>query len=96
MDRILLSETQAILRRTANQGVDMRQKEAYYEMSRSMNVVLKSMQEQQNKLRQIVNVANEVHNNNLADTLHQIAKRMNQEIQEAEAVMHQMRNIANN
>ena len=96
MDIRLLEEATGTLRRTANQGVDRQQKDTYFEMSRRMNVVLQSMQEQQQKLKQIANLADEVHNNNLAETFQQIVRRMNQELQEAEAVMRQMRNIANN
>lgn len=96
MDIRLLEEATVTLRRTANNGVDGRQKDNYFEMSRKMNVVLQSMQEQQQKMRQITNLAEDVRNNNLADTFQQIVRRMNQEMQEAEAVMCQMRNIAQN
>ena len=96
MDIRLLAEATVTLRRTANNGVDGRQKDNYFEMSRKMNVVLQSMQEQQQKMRQITNLAEDVRNNNLADTFQQIVRRMNQEMQEAEAVMCQMRNIAQN
>lgn len=96
MDIRLLEEATVTLRRTANNGVDGRQKDTYFEMSRKMNVVLQSMQEQQQKMRQITNLAEDVRNNNLADTFQQIVRRMNQEMQEAEAVMCQMRNIAQN
>ena len=96
MDIRLFEEATVTLRRTANNGVDGRQKDNYFEMSRKMNVVLQSMQEQQQKMRQITNLAEDVRNNNLADTFQQIVRRMNQEMQEAEAVMRQMRNIAQN
>ena len=95
MDIRLLEEATGTLRRTANQGVDRRQKDAYFEMARRMNVILQSMQMQQQKLRQLSNLASEAHNSNLEDTFQQIARRMSHEIQEAEAVMCQMRNIAN-
>ena len=83
MDIRLLEEATVTLRRTANNGVDGRQKDNYFEMSRKMNVVLQSMQEQQQKMRQITNLAEDVRNNNLADTFQQIVRRMNQEMQEA-------------
>ena len=96
MDSRLLEEATVTLRRSPNNGVDGPQKDNYFEMSRKMNVVLQSMQEQQQKMRQITNLAEDVRNNNLADTFQQIVRRMNQEMQEAEAVMRQMRNIAQN
>lgn len=95
MDIRLLEEATATLRRAANSGVDRRQKDVYYEMSSKMKVVLQSMYEQQQKLKQIAYLADQVHNSNLAETFQQMVRKMNQELQEAEAVIRQMRNIAN-
>ena len=56
---------------------------------------IRLLEEATGTLRQISNLASEAHNSNLEDTFQQIARRMSHEIQEAEAVMRQMRNIAN-
>lgn len=92
----LLEEATTTLRRTANQGVDRRKKDIYFEMSRKMNATLQAMQEQQRNLKQIAMMSDDARDIRLAETFQQMARKMNQEMQEAENVMCQMKNIANN
>ena len=92
----LLEEAATNLRRMANQGVDGRKKDDYYEMSRKMNATIQAMQKQQRNLKQIAMMAEDVRDIRLAETFQQMAGKLDEEMQEAENVMRHMRNIANN
>lgn len=92
----LLEEAATTLKRIASQEVvDEHKRYNYFEMSRKMNDILQAMQEQESNLRQIARMADEVRDTRLAETFQQMARKMDQELQEAEVVMRQMKNIAN-
>ena len=95
MNMNLLEEANNNLNRTRNRGVDRRYLDNYAQMARQMSQVMQMMQEEQSKIRQIANMADDARDRNLAETFMQIASRMNNELQAADDCVRRMRSIAN-
>lgn len=91
-----LEEIRQNLRRTRNQGVGRQQAEAYMQMASKLRRMLETEQEQQQQLKRLANMAYEVRDSNLAVSLEDTARRMNQELDILDDIVRQARAIANN
>lgn len=91
-----LYEVRKQLIRTRNQGVNRQQVEAYLQMTSRFRKILETEQEQQHSFKRLANMAYEVRDNNLGNSLEDFAKRMNPELEILNDIVRIAREISNN
>ncbi len=96
MNMNLAEEITQILRKTMREGTNRQQKDAYLQMLSYINRILENMSEEQDIFLKMFSIAAfEAGNSELGEQFQQMARKMNQEIEEMDKIKLIARGIVN-
>lgn len=95
MNMNLAEEITQVLRKTMREGTNCQQKDAYLQMLSYINRMLENMSEEQNIFKKMSSAAFEAGNSELGEQFQQMARKVNQEIEEMDEIKLIARGIVN-
>ncbi len=95
MNMNLAEEITQVLRKTMREDTNRQQKDAYMQMLSYINRMLENMCEEQSIFKKMASAAFDAGNSELGEQFQQMARKMNQEMEEMDEIKRMTRGIVN-